>query len=151
MNKFKKFFLSFSLIFVFTAYAINQRLGHLSDTHVTPENEETGASSDNPNINHSFQTGIYKNGEYAGNIADAYYGEVQVKVTMRNDKMIAVQFLNYPHDRSKSININAQAMPYLKTEAIQAQSAEVDIVSGATLTSEAFRESLAFALNKAKN
>jgi uncharacterized protein with FMN-binding domain len=42
-------------------------------------------------------------------------------------------------------------MPYLTTEAIQAQSARVDIISGATLTSEAFAESLQAALTDAKS
>ncbi|MBI3260359.1 MAG: FMN-binding protein, partial [Ignavibacteriae bacterium] len=53
--------------------------------------------------------------------------------------------------RKKSIEINRRATPLLKTEAIQAQNAQVDIVSGATLTSQAFQESLADALSQAKN
>ncbi|HTP11237.1 MAG TPA: FMN-binding protein [Anaerolineae bacterium] len=42
-------------------------------------------------------------------------------------------------------------MPYLQSEAIQAQSANVDLISGATLTSEAFAESLQAALDNARN
>jgi uncharacterized protein with FMN-binding domain len=58
--------------------------------------------------------------------------------------------LLYPNDRRTSIRINATAVPDLQQEAIQAQSANVDIISGATLTSQAFVQSLQVALNSAK-
>lgn len=96
-------------------------------------------------------TGLYRDGEYTGDGADAYYGIVQVKAIIQGGKIADVQFLSYPNDRSTSIEINTQAMPYLITETIQAQSANVDTVSGASETSGAFRESLASALAKAKN
>jgi uncharacterized protein with FMN-binding domain len=62
-----------------------------------------------------------------------------------------VQFLQYPSDRRTSQRINSIAMPYLRQEAIQAQSAQVDIISGATLTSEGFQASLQSALQAAHN
>jgi len=92
----------------------------------------------------------YKDGEYSGSTTDAYYGLVQVKAVIQAGKIADVQFLQYPNDRRTSIRINNIAMPYLITEALQAQSAEVDIISGATLTSEAFAESLQSALATAK-
>ncbi len=95
--------------------------------------------------------GLYNEGTYTGNRADAYYGIVQVQATIQGGKIVDVQFLQYPNDRSTSRYINGQAMPYLKQEAIQAQSANVDIVSGATDTSIAFQESLGAALAQAKN
>ena len=95
--------------------------------------------------------GAYKNGEYLGSVADAYYGNVQVKAIIRGGKIADVQFLDHPSDRSTSIEINNYAMPILTSEAIQAQSAQVDIVSGASDTSAAFKESLTVALAKAKN
>lgn len=96
-------------------------------------------------------TGLYRDGEYTGNSADAYYGFVQVKAIIQGGKISDVQFLSYPNDRRTSIEINTQAMPYLITEAIRAQSANVDTVSGASETSGAFRKSLASALAQAKN
>lgn len=92
----------------------------------------------------------YKDGIYAGNVADAFYGNIQVKAIIAGGKITDVQFLQYPNDRSTSIEINQQAMPFLKQEAIQAQSANVDIISGATDSSRAFRESLQSALDQAK-
>jgi uncharacterized protein with FMN-binding domain len=94
--------------------------------------------------------GQYKNGTYTGPTVNAFYGFVQVKVSIQNGKIANVQFVKYPNDRRTSVRINSVAMPYLQTEAIQAQSANVDVISGATLTSEAFMESLQSALDSAK-
>ncbi len=94
-------------------------------------------------------TGQYKNGTYTGSTADAYYGNIQVKAIISGGKITDVQFLQYPSDRRNSIAINTQAMPYLKSEAIQIQGSQVDIVSGATDSSLAFRQSLHSALQQA--
>ena len=72
-----------------------------------------------------------------------------MKVVIQNGSVSDVQFLDYPHDRRTTVRINNVAVPYLRTEAIQAQTARVHIVSGATLTSEAFIESLGSALQAA--
>lgn len=93
--------------------------------------------------------GAYKDGTYTGSSADAYYGNVQVQVTIASGKITAVSFLDYPQDRGTSREINTRAMSMLSREAIQAQSANVSGVSGASDTSAAFRQSLAVALSKA--
>ena len=61
-----------------------------------------------------------------------------------------MQFLEYPNERNRSIEINNYADPQLTSEAIQAQSANVDVISGATDSSEAFIQSLSNALSQAK-
>ncbi len=94
---------------------------------------------------------LYKDGTYKGPEIDAYYGLVQVQATVQGGKLSSVQFLEYPSDRRTSVEINNIAVPYLQQEAMQAQSSSVDIISGATLTSEAFIMSLQNALNSAKN
>ncbi len=96
-------------------------------------------------------TGQYVDGQYTGSVADAYYGNIQVQVTISGGKITDVAFLQYPSDRSYSRYVNGQAMPYLKAEAIQSQNANVDIVSGATDSSQAFQQSLASALAQAKS
>lgn len=95
--------------------------------------------------------GQYTDGTYTGISADAYYGNIQVQVTISGGKITDVVFLDYPQDRGTSRQINGQAMPYLKQEAIAAQSANVNIVSGATDSSLAFRQSLLSALSQAKS
>lgn len=96
------------------------------------------------------KNGIYNDGTYTGSVADAYYGNVQVEVVITNNRISDVKFLDYPHDRSTSRRINSSAMPRLTQEAIQAQSANVNGVSGASDTSAAFKQSLAVALAKAR-
>ncbi len=95
--------------------------------------------------------GLYKDGSYTGPRVNADWGWVQVKAIVQNGQIADVQFLQYPSDRRTSQRINSIAMPYLQTEAIQAQDANVDLISGATLTSEAFVESLQVALAGARN
>jgi uncharacterized protein with FMN-binding domain len=91
----------------------------------------------------------YKDGQYTGSVADAIYGNIQVKAIIQGGKITDVKFLQYPSDRSNSIYINQQAMPLLKQEAVQVQSAQVDIISGATDSSQAFVQSLSDALSQA--
>jgi uncharacterized protein with FMN-binding domain len=93
--------------------------------------------------------GKYTDGTYTGIAADAYYGNIQVKATISGGKLTDVAFLQYPSDRNTSVYINQQAMPVLRSEAIQAQSANVNGVSGASDSSAAFKQSLASALAKA--
>ncbi len=95
-------------------------------------------------------TGEYKDGTYTGSVANAFYGNIQVAATISGGKLSDVQFLQYPNDRGESVQVNTSAMPKLKSEAISAQSAQVNVVSGATQTSQAFIESLGNALAQAK-
>lgn len=93
----------------------------------------------------------YKDGTYSGSQVDAYYGIVQVEAIIKNGSISDVQFLSYPNTHSASVMINSYVMPVLTQEAIQSQNANVNLISGATLTSEAFSQSLASALLTAKN
>ncbi|GAC1603309.1 MAG: FMN-binding protein [Candidatus Saccharimonadales bacterium] len=92
----------------------------------------------------------YRDGSYTGGAASAFYGDIQVRTTVAGGKITDVKFLRYPNDRLQSIRINTQAMPMLKQEAISVQSANVDVITGATDTSDAFIQSLGSALALAK-
>lgn len=92
----------------------------------------------------------YKDGSFTGDVEDAHWGNIQVKAIIQNGKITDVQFLLFPNERNRSVIINNYADPILTNEAIQAQNANVDIVSGATDTSEAFMQSLTTALSQAK-
>ncbi|MFI5265170.1 MAG: FMN-binding protein [Candidatus Levyibacteriota bacterium] len=111
-----------------------------------------GGSSNNTSSSLSYSGPVppFKDGTYTGNAADAFYGTIQVQTVISGGKITDVVFLQYPNDRSRSIAINTFAMPNLKQEAITAQSAQVDIVSGATDSSNAFIQSLSSALSQAK-
>lgn len=96
------------------------------------------------------QSARYKDGEFIGDPAEILWGFVQVKAVIRDGKIAAVQFLQMPFDRRRSVEITNLAKPLLESEAIKAQSAQVDLVSSATLTSLGFRQTLASALAKAE-
>lgn len=93
----------------------------------------------------------FADGTYTGPVADAYYGLIQIQASVQGGRLTALKVLKYPNDRRTSISINRQALPMLRDEAISAQSANVDIISGATLTSRAFIQSLGGALKKASS
>ncbi len=95
--------------------------------------------------------GAYRDGTYTGPSVNAFWGQVQVQAIVQNGKLANVQVLQYPSDRRTSQRINQQAIPWLQSEVVQAQNANVDIISGATLTSEAFIRSLQAALNSARS
>lgn len=96
------------------------------------------------------QSAHYKDGEFTGDPAEILWGNVQVKAVIQDGKITDVQFLQVPFDRARSVEISDLAKPLLKNEAIKAQSAQVDLVSSATMTSLGFRQSLASALAKAE-
>lgn len=94
--------------------------------------------------------GQYNDGTYTGSVADAFYGNLQVAVTIQGGLITDVTFPQAPSGGHSS-DVSAMAEPILKSEAIAAQSANVNVVSGATQDTTAFNESLAAALALAKN
>jgi uncharacterized protein with FMN-binding domain len=93
---------------------------------------------------------VYKDGSYTGKATDAFYGIVQVKAVVKGGKLADVVILQAPNDPGHTTEVTNQSMPILVQEAIQIQGAQVDIVSGATQTSEGFQTSLSSALLQAK-
>lgn len=155
----KKFLLSTFVVVSFLFYAAAQKILGQNEqikpvAPATPVNNQLNFGNYSTNSQPTMMPGhmmktSYKDGTYTGDVADAFYGYVQVQVTVSGGKITDVQFLDYPQDRRTSIEINSQATPLLRQEAIQAQSANVNIISGATQTSRAFIESLGSALSKA--
>jgi uncharacterized protein with FMN-binding domain len=157
MQTTKKLIIGIAVFLIFVAYSLGLR--HEQPTIAKPQSLEntnstvstSAKSSQNTNSSPSTTTpsGQYTDGTYDGNTYNAYYGNVQVSVTITSGKITAVKFLQYPDTHSTSVFINQQAMPYLQQEAIQTQNANVQVISGATFTSQAFIQSLTSALSKA--
>ncbi len=138
----KKYALSGLVIIAFVVYALHyQAESNAAISNVVVQQPMMGTPM--------MKTTSYKDGSYTGNVADAFYGNVQVKAIISGGKITDVVFLDHPQDRRTSQMINDQAMPMLTQEVISAQSANVDIISGATATSDAFIQSLQSALAKA--
>lgn len=77
------------------------------------------------------------------------YGPVQVELTVTSGRITQVTVLQQPTAAFRSQQINAFALPQLRTETLAAQSARIDAVSGATYTTEGYRASLQSALDTA--
>jgi uncharacterized protein with FMN-binding domain len=88
----------------------------------------------------------YRDGEFTGQPFDTPWGAVQVRAVIRGGALVDVQYLQFPDHRMRSVQISNEALPLLRAEAIKVQSAPVSIISGATATSECFRDSMASAL-----
>ena len=88
-------------------------------------------------------------GAFTGADVPNRFGDVQVRVVITGGRISDVQALRLPFDRAQSAYISQVAGPMLRTEALQAQSANIDIISGATYTSESYAQSLETALRLA--
>jgi len=95
-------------------------------------------------------TGKYKDGTYTGSSTSTHWGDVQLQITIAGGKVTSIKVLSSPDSEQKSIEINEQALPTYKAEAIKAQSASIQQISGATETFKGFTGSLQNALNQAE-
>jgi uncharacterized protein with FMN-binding domain len=87
-------------------------------------------------------------GTATGTTAQTLYGPVQVRVTVKDGRLTDVTALTYPQESPRDREIAGYALPQLRREALTAQSADIDAVSGATYTSGGYQQSLQSALDK---
>ncbi len=154
----KKFIIGTAVLGIYGIYSVGIRHinpviakpATLAATSTSQKSRTTSTkAANNTAASGSGSTGKYKDGVYTGSSSYVYFGNVQVAVTIAKGKISNVKFLQFPNTHATSVYINQQAMPYLKQEAIQAQTSKVQIISGATFTSEGFIQSLQNALKKA--
>jgi uncharacterized protein with FMN-binding domain len=84
-----------------------------------------------------------------GDAVSTRYGDVQVQITVTDGKITAADVTQVPWRDHKDQEINSRAVPILNDEAVSAQSSSIDMVSGATFTSEGYVQSLQSALDRA--
>jgi uncharacterized protein with FMN-binding domain len=87
-------------------------------------------------------------GTASGDAVDTQYGSAQVRVSVKNGKIVTIDALQLQGNDPRSVQISSSAEPVLKQEALTKQSADVDAVSGATYTSASYTQSLQSALDK---
>lgn len=95
----------------------------------------------------SEKTGITRTVD--GAVVQTRYGPVQVQITLSAGRLTAVKILQVPDGNPRDQEIASFSVPQLTQEALAAQSARIDTVSGATYTSEGYAQSLQSALDKA--
>ena len=84
-----------------------------------------------------------------GGIAQTQWGPVQVELTLKGSTITDVTMLQYPSGNPQDDQINSYALPILIQDTLDAQSAQIDMVSGATVTSVGYVQSLQSALDQA--
>jgi uncharacterized protein with FMN-binding domain len=88
-------------------------------------------------------------GTYTGDAVETHWGTVQVAITVANGRITSAEAVQYPNENPRDQQINAYAVPILNSEVVAAQSASIDAVSGATVTSGGYLESLQSAIDAA--
>jgi uncharacterized protein with FMN-binding domain len=86
-----------------------------------------------------------------GKLVRTKFGPVQVRITVASDKITDIVLVAVPGGNSRTDQISEAALPTLRAHALSAQSADVDTISGATTTSDAYRKSLQAAIDKARH
>jgi uncharacterized protein with FMN-binding domain len=84
-----------------------------------------------------------------GAVENTQYGPMQVQVTLTGTKITKITVLQQTNNGGESAQIDSTALPKLTAEALAAQSARIDAVSGASYTSSGYIQSLQSALDKA--
>lgn len=139
--------LSGTVALVSAAYVLSQA-GRLPTVPATSSDKAETAPASHVRLG-ARQIVEVKDGEFRGTKYDARFGHVRVKVRFASGKIVAIQTEEYPDHSPTSVRINVDALPRLEQEAITVQSADVDAVTGATLTSKAWARSVRSAIRAA--
>jgi uncharacterized protein with FMN-binding domain len=86
---------------------------------------------------------------FTGDVAETRWGPVQVQITVQGRKIVQSQAVQYPQSNGRDWQINSYALPVLDQEVVQQQAAAIDTVSGATVTSDGYLQSLQSAIDQA--
>jgi uncharacterized protein with FMN-binding domain len=86
---------------------------------------------------------------YDGDAVSTRFGNVQVRITVQSGQITNAEVLQVPWNDRRDQEINSYAVPVLNGEVVTAQSATIDMVSGATFTSEGYIQSLQSAIDRA--
>src|SRR5487761_1198052 len=130
----KKIIIGFGVLVVFGIYSLGIRHQNPLITKPSSISSNNGAGTSSASSgsgttpasgSSSSSATTFKDGTYTGSVADAYYGNLQVEAIISGGKITDVKFLQYPNTHQTSVLINQQAMPYLKREALQSQSSNV--------------------------
>ena len=90
-----------------------------------------------------------KSGTFTGATAQTRWGPVQVRIVVANGKITSADAIQYPSGNGNDQRINSYAIPQLNAEAVAASSAKIDMISGATVTSGGYLQSLQNAIDQA--
>ncbi|MEK1424792.1 FMN-binding protein [Limosilactobacillus fermentum] len=120
-----------------------------AQSQATAASDTESESSTTTSSSTSSSNSTMKDGTYTGKSTSTEWGDVQVKITVASGKITQITVLKHPTG-GKSDKINSRSLPTYKQEALAAQSANINQVSGATETYKGFTGSLQSAINQAE-
>jgi uncharacterized protein with FMN-binding domain len=122
-----------------------------TDSGTTPSGRSSPSSGAGSSTSkkHSATSSSGAAGTYTGTSIDTNYGPVQVQITVVDGKVTRSKVTQVPWNDRRDQEINGYAVPILNQEAVQAQSGTIDMVSGATFTSDGYIQSLQSAIDQA--
>ncbi|MGB7962536.1 MAG: FMN-binding protein [Propionicimonas sp.] len=120
--------------------------GSTAGTTITP----SASSSSSESSTSTGDTSALNSGTFTGDAVTTQWGVVQVQITVSDGTITAAKALQYPNENDKDQRINAYAIPRLNSQVTAAQSATIDGVSGATVTSYGYLQSLQSAIDAAQ-
>jgi uncharacterized protein with FMN-binding domain len=138
-----------ALVLLFSYRTSTNSGGTATTTAVAAAPAPTGTSDTGSSSGDSTGSGTSSGKTYTGSVAQTRWGPVQVTITVSGGKITDVAVPTYPNGNHRDEEINAFALPVLSQETMSAQSADIDTVSGATVTSDGYKESLQSALDAA--
>ena len=115
----------------------------------TSSSTSSSGSSSSSSSSGSSSGSSSASGSYTGDAVDTRWGIVQVKITVANGKITKSEAVQYPQENGRDQEINAVALPLLDAAVVAQQSASIDTVSGATVTSDGYIQSLQAAIDQA--
>ena len=143
-----------TVVLLFSYHTSTDRTS-VAGTPLVQVGASSGSSSQSRSSNSSASSSAGQNAPaatsatYTGGVADTRWGPVQVQITVRDHKITRARAVQYPQGASNDAQINGYALPILDREVVQKQSAAIDAVSGATVTSDGYLQSLQSAIDQA--
>lgn len=128
--------------------AIQNAVAAATTSKTTSSGASTSSSGGSATGSGSSGSSTTVSGAATGNAVDTRYGSAQVRVTVKNGKIVAIEALQLQSNDPHSQQISSSAAPVLQQEVLTKQTADVDAVSGATYTSASYTQSLQSALDK---
>ena len=120
-----------------------------TDTGATQADPDTSAAAPTAPTSSATASTSSNDGTFTGDAVQTRYGAVQVEITVANGTITSAEAIQYPNSDRHDQQINAYAVPVLNAEVVAAQSASIDAVSGATVTSDGYLQSLQSAIDAA--
>jgi uncharacterized protein with FMN-binding domain len=144
------FLSTITMLVLLFSYHTSTNSGTVATSPFVQQPASSGSSAQSgPSKSNGSSAGRSSPATYTGGIADTRWGPVQVEITVQGGKITQSRAVQYPQNNDRDASINNYALPILDQEAVQQQSASIDTISGATVTSDGYLQSLQSAIDQA--